>query len=307
MAGVTKLPLVIYHAACRDGFAAAWAAQYVMAKAETYAAFYGQEPPYELAQGRDVYVLDFSYPRAQMRELICRSMKTVVCEHHKTAFSELSNLVEEMQFEGLRHAGDQVVFDLERSGAGIAWDKLVAKDPCWANGDGCGASIGHHRGCQYERPWPINYVEDRDLWRLALPHTREINAFLGAVPFEFEAWDALIRMPLEDARKAGVAIQMKQRQYAAEVGKNAIRFDFEGHTGVPLVNAPQCDVSELLEALLDRTQSPIAMAWWQRADGLFQYSLRSRGDLDVSALAKRHGGGGHQNAAGFQCARLVHL
>jgi nanoRNase/pAp phosphatase (c-di-AMP/oligoRNAs hydrolase) len=28
-------------------------------------------------------------------------------------------------------------------------------------------------------------------------------------------------------------------------------------------------------------------------------SLRSKGDFDVSAIAKRFGGGGHKNAAGF--------
>ncbi|NIV11578.1 MAG: bifunctional oligoribonuclease/PAP phosphatase NrnA, partial [Aliifodinibius sp.] len=33
------------------------------------------------------------------------------------------------------------------------------------------------------------------------------------------------------------------------------------------------------------------------------YSLRSRGDFDVSALAERFGGGGHKNAAGFRVKR----
>lgn len=33
--------------------------------------------------------------------------------------------------------------------------------------------------------------------------------------------------------------------------------------------------------------------------GGFKVSLRSRGDLDVESIARRHGGGGHKNAAGF--------
>ena len=32
----------------------------------------------------------------------------------------------------------------------------------------------------------------------------------------------------------------------------------------------------------------------------YKVSLRSRGDVDVEQLARRHGGGGHKNAAGFQ-------
>jgi nanoRNase/pAp phosphatase (c-di-AMP/oligoRNAs hydrolase) len=48
------------------------------------------------------------------------------------------------------------------------------------------------------------------------------------------------------------------------------------------------------------------VGWSQRADGLFTYSLRSaEGGLDVSVIAKRHGGGGHPHAAGFTSAKLL--
>ncbi len=51
---------------------------------------------------------------------------------------------------------------------------------------------------------------------------------------------------------------------------------------------------------------PFAVGWSQRADGLFTYSLRSaEGGLDVSVIAKRHGGGGHPHAAGFTSAKLL--
>ncbi len=33
------------------------------------------------------------------------------------------------------------------------------------------------------------------------------------------------------------------------------------------------------------------------------WSLRSRGDFDVSEIAKKFGGGGHKNAAGFTVPR----
>ena len=34
-------------------------------------------------------------------------------------------------------------------------------------------------------------------------------------------------------------------------------------------------------------------------NGRYKVSLRSRGDVDVEQVARRHGGGGHKNAAGF--------
>jgi len=36
------------------------------------------------------------------------------------------------------------------------------------------------------------------------------------------------------------------------------------------------------------------------ADGDIHVSMRSKYDVDVRAIAARHGGGGHKNAAGFK-------
>ena len=40
----------------------------------------------------------------------------------------------------------------------------------------------------------------------------------------------------------------------------------------------------------------------EREDGRAKVSLRSRGEADVEKIARAHGGGGHQNAAGFDTA-----
>jgi nanoRNase/pAp phosphatase (c-di-AMP/oligoRNAs hydrolase) len=48
------------------------------------------------------------------------------------------------------------------------------------------------------------------------------------------------------------------------------------------------------------------LAWsWDGKRCNFYCSLRSRDDgPDVSEIAKRFGGGGHEHAAGFRCSRL---
>jgi nanoRNase/pAp phosphatase (c-di-AMP/oligoRNAs hydrolase) len=58
--------------------------------------------------------------------------------------------------------------------------------------------------------------------------------------------------------------------------------------------------SDILNELVKRSPSGVAMGWFQRADGQFQTSLRSDGRVDVSVLAKKYGGGGHPKAAAFQ-------
>jgi oligoribonuclease NrnB/cAMP/cGMP phosphodiesterase (DHH superfamily) len=284
-------PLVIFHGGCRDGFAASWVANRFFTKpdvaavctqpVEYHAGFFGAAPPD--VTGRDVFILDYSYPRPVMQKLINQARRMVVLDHHKTAQAALAGL------------GSSIHFDMNRSGAGMAWDHF----------DG-GA-----------RSWLVDYVEDHDLWRHSLKDSRQVNALIAALPFDFKEWDAQHEMGFRDSVvERGYAILMKIEQYCAEVSKNALLVKFEGHC-VPLVNAPQADISELLSGMLGKqfthrdgrsiATPAFSMGWWQRHDGRFQYSLRSAGNFDVSELARKHGGGGHVNAAGFETDSPVHL
>jgi hypothetical protein len=306
---MTLTPLVVYHAGCRDGFGAAWAAREVLPTAEFHQGFHGHPPPAAACvAGRDVYLLDFTYSRAEMVALALACRRLIVLDHHQTAHEPLDGLLEELQERGQRPAGDLIVLDMERSGAGITWDVLVQGAPTLCAR--CGGRRGHVAGCaevlKRPRPWVIDYVEDRDLWRWALPDSRIVNAYIGAVPLEFEAWDRLLETPLAEARKAGEAVALKLRQYVAEVAQGAGVVTFAG-LAWPCVNAANCDLSELLEHLMERHGAPVAMGWSWRGDGLYHYSLRSRGAIDVSAIARAHGGGGHRNAAGFQLEQALVL
>lgn len=303
-------PLVIYHGGCRDGFAAAWAVWKAYPNAEFFAGFYGQPPPE--VKGREVIMVDFSYPYDPMRGIIASAKGVVILDHHKTAEADLKHINEDLAHMGIGPA--TIVFDMERSGAGITWDYFHADRERWCGE--CGAENGHISGCANIRPWLIDYVEDRDLWRWKLGNSRLMNAYLGAIPFNFEDWDIASYLTTAEGAQRGAAIQMKIKQYCEEVGKNAIRispsllgqFPSNAFTeNIPLVNAPQCDISELLEHLMDTLRTNFVMGWFQRSDSMFQYSLRSRGDFDVSAIAKSFGGGGHKNAAGFQLAKPIHF
>jgi uncharacterized protein len=265
-------PIVIFHDQCRDGWCAAWIIAGCYRGAELVPGQYGHSPPD--VTGRDVILADFSYPRAEMEAIAAKAKTLTVYDHHKTAEAALRDL-----------PGAMVHFDLERSGAGVAWDFLHPTLP---------------------RPWLVDYVEDRDLWRHRLPDSEEVNAYIATLPFEYRDWDGANTLTWQEARGKGAVALAKTQQYVREVAKNARRIVFEGHE-VPIVNAPQVDISELLASMLETSDTPFVMGWWQRADGLFAHSLRSKGDFDVSELAKRHGGGGHKNAAGFQAKAPVAL
>lgn len=259
--------LVIYHANCNDGFCAAWVAWRQYRDAEFYGANYNQAPPD--VRGRDVLVVDFSY----RRDVLVRMDQDAACirvlDHHKTAQADL---------EGL----DFCQFDMERSGAGMAWDFLVGSS----------------------RPWIVDAVEDRDLWRWAYPASKELNACITTWPRDFSYWEQRFNDPdgRDKAIVEGDAISRYLDQYTAEMCDRAYMVEFEGHS-VPCVNVPYKGISEVCGELAKR--ATFSIGWAKEKSGRFVYSLRSRGDFDVSAIAKKYGGGGHRNAAGFNSDTLL--
>lgn len=252
---------VLYHAHCVDGFGGAWAAWKALGDAAEYLAVRHAEPPPALPAGADVVLVDFAYRRAVIQDLAAHARTLTVLDHHKTAEQELA---------GLPYA----TFDLERSGAVLAWQFFHPDRPI---------------------PELLRYVEDRDLWRLALPNTHEVYAALSSYPMEFEVWD---RLDVAELAREGVAILRFRRQVVEEICGMARSGDVGGHP-VPIVNATAF-TSDVGQQLLDRfPDAPFVALYFDDAEGRRRWSLRSRGDFDVAALAQRLGGGGHPTAAGF--------
>lgn len=270
-------PLVIFHGSCADGFCAAWAAWRHFKEAADYLpANYGEPPP-DVAR-RDVYLLDFSYKQDPLRRLVAFNDRVTVLDHHKTAQADLTepSLAEK--------CGDKlsVVFDMEKSGGRLAWEHF-------------------HSGTT--APWLVDYTEDRDLWRWALPDSKAVSAFVASYPFDFATWDNWRDQIFPGTRQwdsildAGEAILRYQQQKVDEQVKNAREVEIDGYR-VLAVNCTHL-TSEIAGKLAEGR--PFGAAWFQRADGKRVWSLRSReGGIDVSEVARKRGGGGHRNAAGFE-------
>ncbi len=265
---VSENTLVIYHGGCFDGFTAAWAFRKLRPDVATTfrPAHHGERPPNVV--GRDVYVLDFAYPRATMLEMAEGAARILVLDHHKTARDDLDGL-------------PFCQFDMERSGAGIAWDYFA-------------------QGAQ-PRPWIVDIVEDRDLWRFRFgDETRWAMAYISSLPMTFESWDALVEAGLEQAVERGKAVQQYIDAYGEAACAHALFRDIGGHT-VPVINIPNMNCSEHIDRLRTKYPDyPFAASFFLRADGVWQFSLRSAGSFDVSTIARAFGGGGHRNASGFQ-------
>ncbi len=63
--------------------------------------------------------------------------------------------------------------------------------------------------------------------------------------------------------------------------------------------ASKSDSDHLVNILISLATVKLALFLRELEDGDFKFSLRSKGELDVSKIALKYGGGGHRNAAGF--------
>lgn len=257
--------IVLYHAKCPDGFASAWAAWKKLGdSAEYQPCRYGDPTPD--VTGKIVYIVDFSFPRHVLLDMAEKAQHVTLLDHHKTAEADL---------KGLEHPKLEIHFDMNKSGATLTWYHFFGDEPCWL----------------------VQYAEDRDLWRHALPGSLEVNSYLQALPHNFEKFSEVFEGGQEAAKVAGVGCLTWVRYYVNSTKKLSYPMRFLGHDNIPVVNAPFTAISEVVGELSEG--HPFAMGWHVREDGKIVYSLRSRGDFDVSALAKTCGGGGHKNAAGF--------
>lgn len=263
------MDFIVYHRDCPDGFCAAFVAKKKYPEATLVGVTYGEPDP-TFAEGMNILMVDFSYPRETIARMHEQAKSLLVLDHHKTAEKEL---------EGLPFA----VFDMTRSGAGLTWDYLLGKD-----------SGGEP---DFPRPWYVNYVEDRDLWTWKLPESKEISGYIMALPHTIEAWSVLDTISLKDAAFMGEAIRLHIDHYVEKVSAQFQMGFLDGHRAA-VVNAAYPNISDVLNEVCKGAE--VGLGWFERGDGLMQFSLRSVGDLDVSVIAKRFGGGGHRNASGFQ-------
>lgn len=293
--GESMKPLVIYHADCTDGFGAAFAAWLKFGSdADYYAARYGDKDLPDW-QGREVYILDFSFPRALMDDAFQLAKHVVWLDHHKTAFEMwIGGLFDGT--EGRHEQHDQVrdiVLDFDKSGALLAWEYFHPNT---------------------EVPALIRHIDDRDRWQFKLEGSKELHAALQSYkPWNFEQWKVLLNdwdlLHRNDLMLEGLAILRAQEQHVADMAKQARKceiwclkpgMDINDEFRYPglAVNAP-IHMSEVGHELANQSGT-YGLVWYVGADTRVKCSLRSNGEYDVSGIARHFGGGGHRNAAGFE-------
>jgi oligoribonuclease NrnB/cAMP/cGMP phosphodiesterase (DHH superfamily) len=287
---VDHVDLVIYHDRCPDGTAAAWPfwrerhADFVGGKIRFEGWMYGRPPPSEI-KGLNVVIVDFSFPRRELIAMASTAKSIVVLDHHATAQRDL---------EGDLPANVSKIFDMDRSGAQIAWDYVYPNTP---------------------RPWFIDLIGDRDLYRFHIPYTKSVGTAM--MMKGYNTWENLENLYMglssqaetiaELSKLGNIYLEQIERELST-ICSRAILADLTTPKGtryrVKIVDCPaqhRSDVGNRL-ASSDLTVDFAVMWRYDLATDVWSISCRasSTSSVDLSEVCSHFkNGGGHRRAAGF--------
>ena len=286
--------LVIYHANCPDGYMAAFVASLALSGEVEYLAAEYRDPIPDLTD-LTVYILDFSYEPDALRAASAAASSVLLLDHHESAMVQWLPPSHDRgealrNFYSCEQGGKlDVRFDLERSGAGLA---LQYFEP--------GVRESLEPGTFSLLASLVRAVEDRDLWRFKLLHTRALCAAISLVDKNFTAYKRMLYGHgdiLSQMSAQGETVLRLNELRCKEIAASARTVRFEG-SEVPLVNCNKAFASDVGHLL--SKHNPYSVSYEIRGETA-TVSLRGNPDSPpISPIAVKYGGGGHPRAAGFK-------
>jgi uncharacterized protein len=283
---------ILYHQVkqgidCPDGIVSAWIAHKVYPDADIIGCVYQSEPP-TFSRLTNIIIVDFSFPKEIVKRWLTDGNVITILDHHPTALDELSSL------------SDRILGKIDTrstvSGARLTWQHFFVEP----------------------EPEFIKYIVDRDNFNFAFDETQVIHEAFSKmrslcpdIQAKFALFDSLEHLTNKELLDWLVPIGedlLKPKKEA--IARAFLRWEEKEIGGyiVPCIS---------LEEKEERLTSDICMAMYRdKAILKFGYpfvacinsdgktvSLRSDkngNNFDVSAIARRFGGGGHRNASGFK-------
>ena len=226
----------------------------------------------DAVRDKNVIMCDFSYKFKHLIQIIELSKTFCILDHHKTAQADLMKIPLELK-----------IFDMDRSGVGITWAYFFPDTPL---------------------PRFLACIQDRDLWTANVPQSNEFVAYFYEQPHHYDLWETYLADEVVDT---AIAIGSQWLQYksliVAKCSKRAnwILQEYQNR----YVIVAYCNSTEFASDIGNKmlTQYPhtdFSVVWsYDLYLNKTTYSLRSTNEkVDVSAVAKKFGGGGHRNASG---------
>ncbi len=157
-------------------------------------------------------------------------------------------------------------------------------------------------------PKAVALVGDRDIWRMQFPDTRAFSEGLyrsDFSPSNDELWGPLLdddQTVVQQLTERGALLyEARMLEIADVVERYGFETVFEGHRTLAVNHHGTGDMGEYIRQ--QGYEIGYCFAEVVRDDRLQTVVTLYSDQVDVSQLARKHGGGGHPGAAGFQLTR----
>jgi oligoribonuclease NrnB/cAMP/cGMP phosphodiesterase (DHH superfamily) len=233
-------------------------------------------PVDQICEGETVVIVDFSFKPEVMAAVLAMTNRIIWCDHHVTA----KDYNYGQHIDGLRDFSEKGL-----AGCELTWKHFFPDKPM---------------------PQGVELLGDYDAWRLR-KGDRTFEFYEGLKLYQTDPGAPLWGMILDDHPKAII-------EKLCACGRTAIRYrdgycreireafgyetELDGHRAYAM-NTYRFGSKGHGEKF---TQYPVCIAYVHDGNQ-FTVSLYSD-TVDVGAIAKAHGGGGHKGAAGFVCHEL---
>ena len=285
--------VVIFHRNCSDGTCGYWVARkYLQEKNHLFhaIAMHAGENltiPNSTIENKRILYIDVCPSFEFLQELSKVAKDIMILDHHTSTFITM----ESMKNSDMMNVKYEL--DIKLSGCQLAWNHFYP---------------------DLLRPWFLEYISDRDLWKFELGNSKEINEALHYKNLiNVESMDMIICYTMDeiqtlvDLGKIILDITNKTIHYALRECVEGIFLVDEKIYNVWFGTIGRNLRSEfgnqmIQKRMMNGNLPDFSVVYsYQPKLGLWFISLRgSENCPDLSIIAKHFGGGGHKKAAGFE-------
>ena len=222
-----------------------------------------------------VYIVDFSLQKDGEWEKLLEITKNIIwIDHHKTAIEKAPKEIQKLP--GIRMDGV--------AGCVLTWQYFHPNQ---------------------KLPRIVELLGDYDIW--AFKFGEDTNRLQAGIRLwehdpEHPNWSEWFKdyADMKQEIEAGYcALKYRDNYYASIIKGWSFWAEFEGHKAIC------CNAGSVSSQLFDSVKEDYDLMIPFVFDGKqWTVSLYTKKDIDCSEIAKKYGGGGHKQAAGFQCKEL---
>lgn len=274
--------IVFYHGSDLDGLCSGAIAKHALPDIKLFPIEYGDPFPWEIVDSKtEVFLIDFSMKIQNMIRLDGVAGKMTFIDHHKSIRDDLLK-------NNYRFSGDTII-DLNRSSAALAWHYFFPHD---------------------NLPLAVSLIEQKDIGKfhsseLVMPFNYGLE-YRNTDPREnMDLWTLLFSNDKASTElmtkivKSGQPIEKYRRKENRElVERYCFTTEFEGMSCVAMNKGGGVE-SPLFDSVWKKEQYDLFITFCRLKNKKWAVGLFTEKDIDVSAIAKKYGGGGQEKAAGF--------